>query len=213
MTIHRRKKMQVAFEVKSVKSDGTFKGLASPFNTMDYGGDIVMPGAFTKSLKEYKQKGRFVPMLWQHDRYAPIGIYPELEENDVGLDVDGACNMKVQQGMECHALMDQGALTGLSIGYTSIRDEYDEKTGIRRLFEVKLYEISPVTFPMHDDARVANVKGIESLADCERYLRDEGFSRKEALAFIARVKAIGTPSDSANDEAACERAIQILRQR
>lgn len=211
MTI-RRKKLSIAFDVKSVKSDGTFTGLASPFGTMDYGGDIVMPGAFTKTLQEYRAKNRRVPMLWQHRIDTPIGGYPTLEETDQGLDVEGECNMKVQKGMECHALYEKRDITGLSIGYTSVREEYDEKTGIRRLFEVKLYEISPVTFPMHDDARLATVKSIQSLADCEMYLRDAGFTRKEAIAFIARCKASPAQSDSAvADEAACARAIQILR--
>lgn len=208
----RRKKLAIAFDVKSVKSDGTFTGLASPFGTMDYGGDIVMPGAFTKTLAEYKAKGRRVPMLWQHKIDTPIGGYPVLEETDQGLNVEGECNMRVQKGAECHALFDKRDITGLSIGYTSVRDEYDEKTGVRRLFEVKLYEISPVTFPMHDDARLATVKGIQSLADCELYLRDAGFTRKEALAFIARVKASPMQSDSVSpDEAACARAIKLLR--
>ncbi len=213
MTI-RRKKLAIAFDVKSVKADGTFTGLASPFGTMDYGGDIVMPGAFTKTLQEYKARSRRVPMLWQHKIDTPIGGYPLLEETDLGLDVVGECNMGVQKGVECHALFNKRDITGLSIGYTSIRDEYDEKTGIRRLFEVKLYEISPVTFPMHDDARLATVKSIQSLADCEIYLRDAGFTRKEAIAFIAMVKASPAQSDSVlTDAAACARAMQILRQR
>lgn len=210
MTI-RRKKLSMPFEVKSVKADGTFTGIASPFGTMDYGRDIVMPGAFTKTLQDFASKGRRVPMLWQHARFEPIGGYPELKETDDGLEVFGECNMEVQRGRECHALFKKGDISGLSIGYTTERDEWDEQMMVRRLFEVKLYEISPVTFPMHDDARVESVKSIETLADCERRLRDEGFSRKEALAFIARVKAIAGQSDSEPSEAECERALQILR--
>ena len=93
------------FEVKAVKSDGTFAGEASPFGELDFGNDIVMPGAFTKTLAEYQERGRKVKMLWQHQIKQPIGIYPILKETDSALVVTGQCNMKVQQGRECHAMM------------------------------------------------------------------------------------------------------------
>ena len=204
------------FEVKAVKSDGTFEGVASPFGELDFGNDIVMPGAFTKTLAEYQERGRKVKMLWQHQIKQPIGIYPILKETDSALVVTGQCNMQVQQGRECHALMEQGAMDALSIGYIAMREEYVKDSGVRILHEVKLMEISPVTFPMADNARITLVKsleGVTSLSECEAILRDADFSRKEATAFIARVKALVMQSDSAgNDDAArLKRAIDILR--
>ena len=76
-----RKHIERPFEVKStreIKSDagnfGVFEGHASLFGELDSYLDIVMPGAFANSLKKrYEDKGRKVPMLWQHDSWNPIG--------------------------------------------------------------------------------------------------------------------------------------------
>jgi len=191
-----------SFEVKSVKADGTFSGHASVFGELDSYRDIVMPGAFVKSLREdFAQKNRSVPMLWQHNSYSPIGIYPTIKEDDVGLYVEGECNLDVQQGREAHALMKQGALSGLSIGYTTVTSEWDEKSLTRKLLEVNLWEVSPVTFPAGDSARINSVKSfgdLMSLSEVEDYLRDAcNLSRKEAVALVAKVKAVASQSDSA----------------
>jgi phage prohead protease, HK97 family len=190
------------FQVKSVTGDGRFVGYASVFGEEDSYSDIVMPGAFKQSLKEdFTDKKRYVPMLWQHNSYSPIGIYPEIYEDSTGLYVEGQCNMKVQQGMECHALMDQGALTGLSIGYTTVKSEWNETTGVRKLLQVNLWEVSPVTFPAGDSARaqVKSLSEVGTLSELEDYLRDAyGVSRKEATALASRLKAVtAAQSDSA----------------
>lgn len=200
-----RPTIEATFELKSInKKTGEFQGIASPFGELDHHRDIVMPGAFTKSLQNFRAKGRDVPMLWQHSSYTPIGIYPiaQIIETDKQLEVNGVCNMEVQQGRECHSLMDQGALTGLSIGYDTVRDEWDETGIVRKLFEVNLWEISPVTFPAADSARVTLVKTLDqadTLSDLEAILRDAGHSKAEARAFVSRVKAVAMRSDSAAD--------------
>ena len=209
-----RRLHNIPFECKSVKDNGTFEGVASPFGELDSGNDIVMRGAFAKSLAKYASNGRKVKMLWQHNSRQPIGIYTHLEETKDALFVRGECNMEVQQGRECHALMKQGALDGLSIGYDPQREEYVKDSGVRLLHEVDLWEISPVTFPMADGARVSLVKsleGIVTLADCEALLRDAaGWSRKEATAFTARIKTLIGQSDSATDDA-FNRVAAIIR--
>ena len=212
------KYLERPFKVKSVESDGTFTGHASVFGELDSYRDIVMPGAFKKSLKEdFIAKQRKVPMLWQHNSWAPIGVYPTIREDDIGLYVEGQCNMKVQQGLECHALMEQGALSGLSIGYTTVTSEWDEKELTRKLIEVNLWEVSPVTFPAGDSARVSSVKSIEglvTLSEVEDYLRDAcGLSRKEAVILVSRIKATGSQSESADDAEAnsIKKAIDIIR--
>lgn len=191
------------FEVKEVGTDGTFAGYGSVFGELDSYRDIVMPGAFAKSLKaDFSAKNRKVPMLWQHDSYNPIGVYEVIREDTKGLYVEGHCNMEVQQGRECHALMKQGALTGLSIGYTTVQSEWDEKAISRKLIEVNLWEVSPVTFPAGDSARaqVKTLAEVGTLSELEDYLRDAyGVSRKEATALASRLKAITAgQSDSVN---------------
>lgn len=204
------------FEVKTVNKNGTFTGYGSVFGELDSYRDIVLPGAFTESLKEdFSDKERKVPMLWQHDWWSPIGVYTKIEEDEHGLYVEGECNMDVQQGRECHSLMKQGALSGLSIGYSTQISEWDEDQVVRSLKKVKLYEVSPVTFPAGDNARVLDVKSIDSLvslSDVERYLRDAyDVSRKDATVLIARIKAIPAQSDSDDVESKVDAALQSLK--
>lgn len=182
------------FELKSASDNGTFTGYGSVFDELDSYRDIVRKGAFLNSLQaDFHAKGRLVPMLWQHETWNPIGVYTEVKEDDHGLYVEGQCNMDVQQGREAFALMKQRALDGLSIGYGIKRYEWDKDQEIRFLNEVKLYEISPVTFPAGDSARVIEAKAIDefkSLADIETALCDAGYSRKAARGMIARIKTL-----------------------
>jgi uncharacterized protein len=218
MSIH-RKYIERPFEVKSVKADGTIEGYASIFGEIDSYRDVVVPGAFTKSLDErYRAKNRKgVPMLDQHNSWTPIGLWPieSVKEDNIGLFVVGQINMKVQKGVENHALADQGALTGLSIGYNTRDDEWDENGQVRILREVDLWEISMVTFPAGDSARITSVKsisGLETLSDCETLLRDAGFSKSETAAFVSRIKALAVRSESADRDAlAVKNALKILR--
>lgn len=219
MSIH-RKYIERPFEVKSVKSDGTITGYASVFGEIDSYRDVVVAGAFNNSLeKRYRAKARKgIPMLDQHDTRTPVGLWPidDVKEDNVGLLVTGQINMKVQKGVENHALAEQGALSGLSIGYTTELDDWDESGQVRILREVDLWEISMVTFPAGDSARITSVKaisGLDTLSDCETLLRDAGFSKSETAAFVSRIKALApTRSDSADQDAlAVKNALKILR--
>lgn len=169
-------------ELKAVDEQGTFEGYGAVFGNVDFGGDIIMPGAFAKSIQQIKESGRLLPALWQHNTDQPIGVYPELAEDDYGLKFKGKLTLPVRRAAEAHALMKDGALSGMSIGYGVKEFEYDADTGVRTLRELDLYEISPVTFPMNDEARVSGVKrGTHrpSLKEFEAALRELGFSKNE----------------------------------
>ena len=136
---------------------GEFDGHASIHTSTDQGGDRVKRGAFTRTIKA---QGGKVPLLWQHDTQEPIGVSLSLEEDEVGLKVHGQLNLEVQRGAECYALLKQGAIKGLSFGYDVVRSSPGTNGAYRNLEELKLYEISPVTFPMHLDAGVDRVKAL-----------------------------------------------------
>jgi HK97 family phage prohead protease len=143
-------------ELADVDEDGTFEGYASLFGKVDLGRDLVEPGAFAASLARRGAAG--VRMLFQHDPAEPIGTWSAIAEDARGLRVKGRLSLAVARGREVHALMRQGALDGLSIGFRTVRAKTDGKTGVRRITEVDLWEISIVTFPMLPEARVATVK-------------------------------------------------------
>jgi HK97 family phage prohead protease len=145
-------------ELADVEADGSFEGYASLFGKVDLGRDLVEPGAFRASLAKRGAAG--IRMLFQHDPAEPIGSWIEVAEDARGLRVKGRLSLAVARGREVHALMRQGALDGLSIGFRTVRAKTDAKTGVRRIAEVDLWEISIVTFPMLPEARVAAVKAV-----------------------------------------------------
>lgn len=136
----------------AIDAGGRFSGYASVFNRLDSGGDIVMPGAFSKSLA--KKRGR-IRLLFQHDPKEPVGIWESLGEDGHGLFVTGRLVPGVPRSDALVRLIENRALDGLSIGFRTVKASRDPGSGHRRLHEIDLYEISIVTFPMMEDARIA----------------------------------------------------------
>ncbi len=137
------------------RPDGRFEGYASVFGVTDSGGDKVMPGAFRRSLSKRGAGG--VKLLYQHVAAEPIGVWTELYEDAAGLFARGRIVTDLARGRDVLALMREGALDGLSIGFKTVRARADARTGARAILEADLGEISVATFPMLDRARVTRV--------------------------------------------------------
>lgn len=172
-----------AIEVKQVSDAGDIEGYGSTFGNVDQGYDIVEPGAFEKTLEE-----RGLPkMLWGHDFWEPpIGKWTKAKEDDFGLFLKGQINLDTQRGAEVHSNLKMGTLDGLSIGY--LEKDADFANGVRHLKEIDLFEVSVVTFPMNELARVDAVKqkiedGI-SKRELEHILQEAGMSRAQARKLI-----------------------------
>lgn len=135
------------------RADGRFEGYASLFGVRDAGGDMVMRGAFAKSLRARAASG--VKMLYQHQAAEPLGVWSEIYEDGAGLFVRGRIVTDVARGREVLALMREGALDGLSIGFKTMRA--NGARGRRQILEADLWEVSVVTFPMLSGARVRRV--------------------------------------------------------
>ena len=207
------KTLDFPFELKALSDSGTFSGYGSVFGVKDVYDEVVVPGAFTDSLAAQKAAGRMPAMLWQHRSAEPLGVYTAMAEDAVGLKLDGQIALSTVRGAEAYALLKMGALSGLSIGYRTREDSFDRVTGVLSLKKLDLFEVSLVTFPANDAARVQGVKSIEAIEDlksAEKYLRDSGFSRREAVAFIARVKGY---SQSDSDEGDMQQIAEALKRR
>jgi HK97 family phage prohead protease len=198
-------RVDVAFEVKTAGVDdesGVFSGYGSIFGNKYLGGDVIVEGAFAKSIG--RKGAKAVKLLYQHKSDEPIGVFDEIVEDDRGLRVKGRLAMGTQRGREVHELMKMGALDGLSIGYRVDPKgvEYDEKGKTRMIKSVDLMEISAVTFPMNPRARVQQVKGTErSVREWEQFLRDEGsLSRNEAKAAASAVTKALEQRDAVKEE-------------
>lgn len=185
----------IPMELKASGEQGTFAGYGSIFGNVDLHGDIVEKGAFAETLKE--RPIEHVGLYWMHDPREPIGKWSIMEEREQGLWVEGKLTLGVSRAREVYELMKDGAVTGLSIGYRTRKYELDDENDIRILKDVELFEVSAVSGPANEEARIAGVKSAKDFAnlatvrEANQALRDAGFSQREANAFISRVKSFG----------------------
>ncbi len=182
-----------SFEIKFLAETGAFEGYASVFHVTDSVNDRVAPGAFRGSLAKFGEEGRLPPLLWQHDTSEPIGAWREMYEDEHGLYVKGELFVHdIPLAREAMKLLKENVVTGLSIGYRAQASHRDRKTGVRVLTEVDLHEVSLVTFPANDYARVSKIKRPfnpetpPSVRDFETFLRTSGLSRAQAKGIIAK---------------------------
>lgn len=188
------------FEIKTISETGAFTGYASVFGNEDLWGDIVVAGAFSKSIAEKKPA-----MLWQHNSDEPIGVWAVIKEDEKGLYVEGQLLIDgVAKAKEAYELLAAKAISGLSIGYRAVSWEWrkkdDSKDEVRLLKEIDLWEISLVTFPANTEARVGDVKDLNTLRDIEGFLRDAGCSRNEAKGIIAQIRDAQRDADNEEEK-------------
>lgn len=163
----------IDFEVKADESEeGRIIGYGAVYGTKDQGRDIIVKGAFDKSLASRPRP----KMLWQHDPYNVIGVWDKVTSDEKGLKVEGQLLLDIPQARTAHTLAKAGALDGLSIGYKTIDHEFtgrgEEKT--RTLKELELWEVSVVTFPMNTEATLTDVKRLQNPREVEYLLRKAG---------------------------------------
>jgi HK97 family phage prohead protease len=178
----------LAFKSSSLVSTGSFTGFASTFNgPVDSYGDVIAPGAFTKSLAEHGEKGTVPAMLWAHDQDEPIGRWTDIKQSAAGLEVSGKLTLETKRGAEAYALMKDGALS-MSIGF-SVKSGGFERLGDGYLLkQINLYEVSLVAMPANHAAKITSVKSIRpaNIRDLEEGLRELGFSSREAKCIASK---------------------------
>lgn len=128
-------------------------GYAARFGERDLNGDIIERGAFQKSLRRKAP----IAMLYQHASERPVGRWTQLREDAHGLFARGELILSAQGGRDVHALLQGGAIDGLSIGFQTVRAVKDRTGAGRRILEAELWEVSIVTFPMAPAARITHV--------------------------------------------------------
>jgi HK97 family phage prohead protease len=184
---------RLALEVKQFGDDTDdasfhfFEGLASTFGNKDFGDDIVVKGAFTETLKKIMPT-----ILWQHDMKDPIGMPIHLEENKEGLFVkarlpkeDSLVSGRVAPQMRV------GSVKSMSIGFSV--DDFEIKDGVRFIQKLTLWEISLVTLPMNDKAKVTNFKSATPFKDLPLADRDREW---DSTAAIGRVRTLTDSTES-----------------
>lgn len=191
-------------EVKQLQNPGEFEGYLSTFGNIDYDDDVVVKGAFDKSLEQWRAKGQMPGLLWMHRMDSPVGEWLEIRPDERGLWVKGALwvdgnqmgRTPLQDSIRAHNMTVSNGPKGMSIGFipTKVSFGRQEEKEVRFLEEVDLMEGSLVPFGANDRALVTSAKmnkltagdEIPSKRDVEKFLRDAGFSRSQAKAFLAR---------------------------
>jgi HK97 family phage prohead protease len=183
------------FEVRAT-DDNHFEGYASVFRNVDSYGDVIEPGAFKKTITEHAKR---VKVLWQHDPYTPIGKPVEMQEDNHGLYVKAKIS-QTDEGKRAIILMRDGVIDELSIGFNTVKDEWDKENNTRKIKEVKLWEFSPVTFAANDQAVITGVKSnrfSQLLANINQELRNGGqaINREKIEQAIEALKALLTDAE------------------
>lgn len=196
----------LSLELKADEA-GLIEGYGSVFDVVDQGGDIVAQGAFTRSL----QSGRRVKMLMQHDPAKVVGVWDEMAEDGNGLRVKGRLLTTVERGREAYELVKAGALDSLSIGYRTVKSM--DRGGRRVIMQADLWEVSLVTFPMNEAARIDAVKAAGMTErELERLLtRDAGLSRSVALRLMSGGYDAVKAMRDAGDGECIEELAQFMR--
>lgn len=142
------------------EEQGVFSGYGAVFSNVDSGGDIIEPGAFAKTLVE--DITRIKILSGHNDCLLPIGVPVELREDDKGLFLSAKIS-DTSLGRDVKTLIKDGVLSELSIGYDPVIFDYDAD-GIRHLREVRLWEVSVVTWAMNDQAVITGYKAAQDAA-------------------------------------------------
>lgn len=131
-----------------------FEGYASVFNTLiaAHVPTIIERGAFKKTITEQWDR---VVILWQHNSDEPIGRPLELREDERGLFLRAQLS-STPRGQEAAQLLRDGVVTEMSIGFDPI-DYTIAANGVRHITELRLWEVSLVTFAANAEAKITQV--------------------------------------------------------
>lgn len=180
----------IQFKFAANDQVGSFSGIVSPYGGVpDAHGDLIAPGAYTKTLAHHRAAGTRPALLWQHDQTNPVGVWLSFEDTPEGLLAHGRLTTDVPQAKAAHALMKDGALA-LSIGYRIPQGGAELQDGARLLKEIDLIEVSLVALPANSAARITSVKSFDPTdpnpRDFERAARDAlGLSARQSKRLMA----------------------------
>ena len=161
---------KVATEGPGLKAGTTLKAgqmlaYASVFGNVDSYGDVVVKGAFTNTLADWRQrKDRKIPLLYGHNMHDPnmnIGVILEAEEDERGLKVLAQFDDD-DTAQKVYRLVKAGRVAELSFAFDTVKsarlEDPDRPDAFRELQELKLYEVSVVPIGANSETEVLAIK-------------------------------------------------------
>jgi HK97 family phage prohead protease len=210
------KRQGIEYEIKSIDEKGYFEGYGNVKYYKDHAMDITINGAFQRSMDQHTANGTMPMMFWNHDNQGlQIGEWLEMREDEHGLFVRGQLFINdIQLAKEVYFLMKKGLVNSLSIGYFTIKEEWNQELQANILIDVELVECSPVNFACNDQSLIEvvkskfNEKELPTKVEMEKALRELGLSRKQAKAFLVEGYKSFTQEDIKDLEAEALAQIQ-----
>lgn len=199
------------------------KGYATRFGNVNSYGFKILAGAYADVVAS----GVKPKMFFNHDSFAvPIGYWDKLEENAVGLKVEGVLTQGVSMAKDVYAALRAGTVDGLSVSiYFDAADcEVDDK-GVMALSKVsKLDEISIVTAPADSKARVtqtlsadeidSRIESLENVRDLEAFLKDAAnLSHRQSGWLLSKAKACFAADTRRDDALKAQEKLQAIFER
>lgn len=157
---------QYDVDLKSAPDDdpeGTIIALASVFGTVDLVGDRVIKGAFTKTLRKWRESGDPIPIILSHqwgDVNAHIGVADPVDVKQTPMGLIGKGKLDIHDNpvaAQTFKLLKRRSLKAFSFGYRVLDEELTED-GINDLKELDLIEFGPTLRGAHPDAELLGVK-------------------------------------------------------
>lgn len=208
-------------KVKSAgEVDGEFivEALVAVFGNVDTYGDIVMPGAFTNSLKEWTASGDPIPWIFSHrweDPFAHLGSIIEAVETPEGLLVKAQIDRENPTAVQVYKLLKARRIKQFSFGYKIRRSVMSDRDGVAvmELHELELLEAGPCLVGVNPATELREVKSSASALETilatkagqPLSAQQEGIARTayETLGAHLTAKAL-TPEDEITAEAIAE---------
>ena len=165
------------------------EGYAAIFNVEDSYNDIILPGAFTKAISG--KEGKRIRLCYQHDMDDVVGKIVEMKEDEKGLWFKAKIS-NTTLGRDLAELISDEAINEISIGYMAAVWEMDDIRNIRKLKEVKLYEISFVSRAANPQALVTGteVKNEKEPFEVGKLSDEELIQKKNELEKEIEIRAI-----------------------
>ncbi len=196
LQLHRRRVLKgepmrhKTFELLEVKADGgegQFTALASVFGNVDLVGDRMLPGAFSKTLDDWRESGDPIPVVLSHQWDDPMAYVGKADpaqvvETDQGLQVNGTLDTSNPVGKQVYSLMKQRLIKGWSFGYTVPEGGEKVNDGVNEVSQVELIEVGPTLKGANPEAQLQAIKAMKQLdADLDAAEDDEAEEPDEEL--------------------------------
>ena len=200
-------------EVKDVDTkEGIVTGYFSAFGNVDSDGDIMMPGAFKRSIQDWGPEGKNrVKHLMNHDPSQPLGKMLELKEDDYGLYYRSKIGSH-QLGKDFVKMVESGLITEHSIGFKTLREQ---KSGdANQIHEVMLFEGSSLTAWGANEATpilgMKNYNNLEKIQDqikaFEKFIRNSDVTDETIDLCILKVKQLAQAVEQMSSTKAVDEA-------